>query len=78
MAKKGQTFKTYTEGFKREVVRLKLEEKWSYKQLREHIGIKSDAQIANWVTQKTALATCSCWAISTTTSRCLSVILSIS
>nr|WP_113885863.1 MULTISPECIES: IS3 family transposase [Cytobacillus] len=49
MAKKGQTFKTYTEGFKREVVRLKLEEKWSYKQLREHFGIKSDAQIANWV-----------------------------
>ncbi|WP_432613328.1 IS3 family transposase [Cytobacillus oceanisediminis] len=48
MAKKGQTFKTYTEGFKREVVRLKEEEKWSYKQLREHFGIKSDAQIANW------------------------------
>ncbi|MFD5854345.1 IS3 family transposase [Cytobacillus pseudoceanisediminis] len=48
MAKKGQTFKTYTEGFKREVVRLKLEENWSYKQLREHFGIKSDAQIANW------------------------------
>ncbi|WP_425279362.1 IS3 family transposase [Cytobacillus pseudoceanisediminis] len=48
MAKKGQTFKTYTEGFKREVVRLKLEEKWSYKQFREHFGIKSDAQIANW------------------------------
>ncbi|MBU8733795.1 IS3 family transposase [Cytobacillus oceanisediminis] len=48
MAKKGQTFKTYTEGFKQEVVRLKLEEKWSYKQLREHFGIKSDAQIANW------------------------------
>lgn len=49
MAKKGQTFKSYTEGFKREVVRLKLEENWSYKQLREHFGIKSDAQIANWV-----------------------------
>lgn len=34
---------------KREVVRLKLEEGWSYSQLRERFGIKSDAQIANWI-----------------------------
>jgi transposase-like protein len=34
---------------KREVVRLKLEEGWSYRQLREHFGIKSDAQIAQWI-----------------------------
>jgi transposase len=49
MAKKGQRFKTYTEDLKREVVRLKLEEGWSYRQLRERFGIKSDAQIAEWV-----------------------------
>lgn len=49
MAKKGQTFTTYTEGLKREVVRLKVEEGWSYRQLKERFGIKSDAQIANWV-----------------------------
>ncbi|MFE3977296.1 MULTISPECIES: IS3 family transposase [unclassified Peribacillus] len=49
MAKKGQTFQTYTEELKREVVRLKLEKGWSYRQLREQFGIKSDAQIANWV-----------------------------
>lgn len=49
MAKKGQTFTTYTEGLKREVVRLKLQEGWSYRQLRERFGIKSDAQIAEWV-----------------------------
>ncbi|SNT27917.1 hypothetical protein SAMN05444672_11243 [Bacillus sp. OK838] len=49
MAKKGQTFQTYTEKLKREVVRLKSEEGWSYRQLRERFGIKSDAQIANWV-----------------------------
>ncbi|MDW7614268.1 transposase, partial [Peribacillus simplex] len=49
MAKKGQTFQTYTEELKREVVRLKLEEGWSYRRLRERFGIKSDAQIANWV-----------------------------
>ncbi|MHA7098174.1 IS3 family transposase [Priestia aryabhattai] len=49
MAKKGQTFTTYTKELKSEVVRLKLEEGWSYSQLREHFGIKSDAQIAEWV-----------------------------
>ncbi|MGE7782198.1 IS3 family transposase [Peribacillus sp. NPDC097264] len=49
MAKKGQIFQTYTEELKREVVRLKLEEGWSYRRLRERFGIKSDAQIANWV-----------------------------
>jgi transposase-like protein len=49
MAKKGQTFTTYTEEIKREVVRLKLEEGWSYRQLRERFTIKSDAQIADWV-----------------------------
>lgn len=48
MAKKGQAFTTYTEELKREVVRLKLEG-WSYRQLRERFGIKSDAQIAEWV-----------------------------
>jgi transposase len=47
MAKKGQTFSTYSEELKREVIRLKLEEGWSYRQLREHYGIKSDAQIAH-------------------------------
>ncbi|MFE4898007.1 IS3 family transposase [Peribacillus butanolivorans] len=49
MAKKGQNFQTYTVELKREVARLKLEEGWSYRQLRERFGIKSDAQIANWV-----------------------------
>lgn len=49
MAKKGQTFSSYTEEMKQEVVRLKLEEGWSYRQLRDRFGIKSDAQIAEWV-----------------------------
>lgn len=49
MPKKGQTFSTYTEGLKREVVRLKLEEGLSYRLLRERFGKKSDAQIAEWV-----------------------------
>lgn len=49
MAKKGQQFKQYTSELKREVVRLKLEEGWSYRQLRDRFGVKSDAQIAEWV-----------------------------
>ncbi len=49
MAKKGQTFSTYSEEVKREVVRLKVEEGWSYRMLREKFGIKSDSQIAQWV-----------------------------
>lgn len=49
MAKKGQTYKTYTEELRLEVVRLKLEKGWSYRQLRERFRIKSDAQIAEWV-----------------------------
>lgn len=47
MAKKGQTFSTYSEELKRAVVRLKLDEGWSYRQLREHFGIKSDARLHN-------------------------------
>lgn len=49
MAKKGQTFSSYTVELKREVVRLKFKEGWSYRQLREQYGIKNDAQIAEWV-----------------------------
>jgi transposase len=43
MAKKGQNFNTYSEELKREVVRLKLEEGWSYRQLRERFKIKNDS-----------------------------------
>lgn len=48
MAKKGQKFTKYTEDLKREVVRLHLDEGWTYSQLCSHFGIKSDAQIDNW------------------------------
>jgi transposase len=49
MAKKGQTYTPYTEELKRKVVRLKLEEGCSYRQLRGRFDIQSDAQIAEWV-----------------------------
>lgn len=49
MAKREQHFTKYTPELKREVVRLKLEEGWSYRQLKENFGMKSDAQITEWV-----------------------------
>ncbi len=43
MAHKGKTFKIYTEELKPEVVRLKLEESWSYRLLceRRELGIET-------------------------------------
>jgi transposase len=49
MAKKGQKFTRYTDEFKKEVVRLRLEEKLSFSQIQERTGVKSDAQIAGWI-----------------------------
>ncbi|WP_435368038.1 IS3 family transposase [Paenibacillus pasadenensis] len=47
--KKGQKFNRYDEETKKEAVRLRLEEEWSYAQIQEKLGIKSDAQILMWV-----------------------------
>ncbi|TRY22098.1 IS3 family transposase [Brevibacillus sp. LEMMJ03] len=47
--KKGQVFTRYSEDTKKEAVRLRLEEQWSYQEIREKLGIKSDAQIISWV-----------------------------
>ena len=49
MAKKGQTFNRYDEATKKEAVRLRLEEQWSYPMIMEKFGIKSDTQIMSWV-----------------------------
>lgn len=43
MEKKGQSFQKYTEELKREVVRLRLEEGKSLREIREQLGVKSDA-----------------------------------
>jgi transposase len=48
MAKKGQTFSQYTDEIKAQAVRLRLEGV-AYSHIREKLGIKSDAQIVNWV-----------------------------
>lgn len=47
--KKGQKFNRYDEETKREAVRLRVDEQWSYSQIREKLGIKSDVQIIDWV-----------------------------
>jgi transposase-like protein len=49
MAKKGQRFNRYDEATKKEAVRLRLEEKWSYSMIMEQLGIRSETQIMNWV-----------------------------
>lgn len=46
---KGQKFKSYTEETKKEAVRLRVEEGLSLSQVKEQLGIKSDAQIVEWV-----------------------------
>ena len=47
--KKGQKFTKYSEEIKAEAVRLRVEEKWSYSMIKEKSGVKSDAQIIDWV-----------------------------
>ncbi len=47
--KKGQKFTRYTDEIKKEAVRLRLENKWSYSMIKDKLGIKSDAQILSWV-----------------------------
>ncbi|WP_018978644.1 helix-turn-helix domain-containing protein, partial [Saccharibacillus kuerlensis] len=49
MAKKGQTFKRYEEETKREAVRLRTEEGWSYPQIMEKLNIANKSQIQRWV-----------------------------
>ncbi|KIV50233.1 transposase, partial [Aneurinibacillus migulanus] len=40
MAIKGQKFKTYSEELKLEAIRLHVEEKWTYRQINDHVGIQ--------------------------------------
>jgi transposase len=47
--KRGQTFNRYSDDMKKEAVRLRVEEQWSYTLIREKFGIKSDTQIINWL-----------------------------
>ena len=49
MARKGQSFQKYTEELKQEAIRLRVEEGKSLREICEHLCIKSDAQIIEWV-----------------------------
>jgi len=49
MAKKGQTFQTYTEEFKIKAVRSYLEGSSSYKVVAEREGIRNCSQLKVWV-----------------------------
>ncbi|CAI8716519.1 hypothetical protein EMIT07CA2_120005 [Brevibacillus sp. IT-7CA2] len=47
--KKGQVFLRYSDELKKEAVRLRLEERLTYAQIKGRLGIKGDAQIIEWV-----------------------------
>ncbi|WP_091064137.1 helix-turn-helix domain-containing protein [Paenibacillus sp. NFR01] len=49
MAIKGQKFKTYTEEDKKEAIRLHVEEKWTYRQITEHLGIQDKNRVKKWM-----------------------------
>ncbi|WP_230486314.1 transposase [Paenibacillus polymyxa] len=49
MAIKGQKFKIYTPEFKLKVVLMHLEEGLTFSQIIEKTGVKSDAQLVDWV-----------------------------
>lgn len=49
MANKGQKFQHYPESVKREAIRLHLEEKWTYREITEHLGIHDKDRVKRWM-----------------------------
>ncbi|GAB6928886.1 hypothetical protein JCM10914A_28690 [Paenibacillus sp. JCM 10914] len=49
MAIKGQKFKTYSEKLKMEAIRLHIEEKWTYRQINDHLGIQDRGGMNRWM-----------------------------
>ncbi|GAA0398371.1 helix-turn-helix domain-containing protein [Paenibacillus motobuensis] len=49
MANKGQKFQHYPESVKREAIRLHLEEKWTYREITEHLGIHDKDRVKKWM-----------------------------
>jgi transposase len=49
MAIKGQKFKSYTEELKMEAIRLHIEDKWTYRQITEHLGIQDKTRMKVWM-----------------------------
>ncbi|MBU5344228.1 helix-turn-helix domain-containing protein [Paenibacillus lautus] len=49
MVMKGQKLKQYSKGLKLEAIRLHVEEKWTYRQINEHLGIQDKDRIKRWM-----------------------------
>ncbi|WP_039961173.1 helix-turn-helix domain-containing protein [Brevibacillus sp. BC25] len=49
MAIKGQKFKSYSEELKKEAIRLHIEEKWTYRQITEHLRIQDRDRMKVWM-----------------------------
>lgn len=49
MANKGQKFQHYPQSVKRKAIRLHLEEKWTYREITEHLGIHDKDRVKKWM-----------------------------
>lgn len=49
MAKKGQKFKAYSLELKKEAIRLHVEEKWTYRQITDHLQIHDLDRVKKWM-----------------------------
>ncbi|MFE5321844.1 helix-turn-helix domain-containing protein [Paenibacillus sp. NPDC056579] len=49
MGIKGQTYNTYPEETKLEAIRLHLVEKWTYRQITEHLAIQDKDRVKKWM-----------------------------
>ncbi|GGG86347.1 transposase [Paenibacillus radicis (ex Gao et al. 2016)] len=49
MAKKGQTYKHYPGSLKREAIRLRVEENWTYRAIKKQLGIYEANRVKTWM-----------------------------
>lgn len=49
MSNKGKKFKSYSEETKTEAIRLHVEDKWTYRQITEHLGIQDKDRVKKWM-----------------------------
>ncbi|WMT38813.1 transposase [Paenibacillus sp. D2_2] len=49
MSNKGKKFKSYSEETKIEAIRLHVEEKWTYRQITEHLEIQDKDRVKRWM-----------------------------
>ncbi|MBE9916298.1 helix-turn-helix domain-containing protein [Paenibacillus donghaensis] len=49
MGVKGQKYKFYSEELKMEAIRLHVDEKWTYRQITEHLEIQDKDRVKRWM-----------------------------